>query len=211
MGFNRLADASHDALNPRTAMRELPRGLMTRARGGRSSLSSSSRSCSCSPPGSWAAVFRAVAGGARDRVLVLARQAVHDLHPAVSRTGDGGCAGRRMARLPAAASGVEPWLLAMAIGTWVGGFDVLYACQDLAFDRAHGLRSIPVHFGVARSLLISRVHARVHGRLPLRYSGRSPISGRSISAASSAWPCCSSTSSRSCAQTICRRSRARSI
>jgi 4-hydroxybenzoate polyprenyltransferase len=38
----------------------------------------------------------------------------------------------------------------------VGGFDVLYACQDLEFDRAHGLRSIPVRFGVARSLLISR-------------------------------------------------------
>ena len=45
--------------------------------------------------------------------------------------------------------GWEPWLLALAIGTWVGGFDVLYACQDLDFDRAHGLRSIPVRFGVA--------------------------------------------------------------
>jgi 4-hydroxybenzoate polyprenyltransferase len=56
--------------------------------------------------------------------------------------------------------GAEPWLLGLAIGTWVGGFDVLYACQDLAFDRAHGLRSIPVRFGVARSLLISRaMHA----------------------------------------------------
>jgi 4-hydroxybenzoate polyprenyltransferase len=52
--------------------------------------------------------------------------------------------------------GWEPWLLGLAIGAWVGGFDVLYACQDLAFDRAHGLRSIPVRFGVARSLLISR-------------------------------------------------------
>ena len=48
--------------------------------------------------------------------------------------------------------GWEPWLLGLAIGTWVGGFDVLYACQDLEFDRAHGLRSIPVRFGVARSL-----------------------------------------------------------
>jgi 4-hydroxybenzoate polyprenyltransferase len=38
----------------------------------------------------------------------------------------------------------------------VGGFDVLYACQDLEFDRGHGLRSIPVRFGVGRSLLISR-------------------------------------------------------
>ena len=44
--------------------------------------------------------------------------------------------------------GWEPWLLGLAIGTWVGGFDVLYACQDLEFDRAHGLRSIPVRFGV---------------------------------------------------------------
>jgi 4-hydroxybenzoate polyprenyltransferase len=52
--------------------------------------------------------------------------------------------------------GWAPWLLGLAIGTWVGGFDVLYACQDLDFDRAHGLRSIPVRFGVARSLLISR-------------------------------------------------------
>ena len=52
--------------------------------------------------------------------------------------------------------GWEPWLLALAIGTWVGGFDVLYACQDLDFDRAHGLRSIPVRFGVPASLAISR-------------------------------------------------------
>jgi 4-hydroxybenzoate polyprenyltransferase len=52
--------------------------------------------------------------------------------------------------------GWEPWLLAAAIGTWVGGFDVLYACQDLDFDRAHGLRSIPVRFGVPVSLAISR-------------------------------------------------------
>ena len=52
--------------------------------------------------------------------------------------------------------GWEPWLLGLAIGSWVGGFDVLYACQDLEFDRAHGLRSIPVKFGVARALIISR-------------------------------------------------------
>jgi 4-hydroxybenzoate polyprenyltransferase len=54
-------------------------------------------------------------------------------------------------------AGWEPWLLALAIGTWVGGFDVLYACQDLEFDRVQGLRSIPVRFGVSRSLLVSRL------------------------------------------------------
>src|SRR3954451_14491177 len=52
--------------------------------------------------------------------------------------------------------GPEPWLLGLAIGTWVAGFDVLYACQDLEFDRAHRLRSIPVRFGVRGSLAISR-------------------------------------------------------
>jgi 4-hydroxybenzoate polyprenyltransferase len=53
--------------------------------------------------------------------------------------------------------GGEPWLLAAAIAMWVGGFDVLYACQDVAFDRAHGLRSIPVRFGVPAALTLSRI------------------------------------------------------
>jgi 4-hydroxybenzoate polyprenyltransferase len=54
-------------------------------------------------------------------------------------------------------AGWQPWLLALAIGTWVAGFDVLYACQDLDFDRGHGLRSIPVRFGIPVSLAISRL------------------------------------------------------
>jgi 4-hydroxybenzoate polyprenyltransferase len=53
--------------------------------------------------------------------------------------------------------GLEPWLLALAIGLWVGGFDILYACQDLEFDRTHGLHSIPVRYGVPRSLWMSRL------------------------------------------------------
>ena len=53
-------------------------------------------------------------------------------------------------------AGWEPWLLGVAIGMWVAGFDVLYACQDIDFDRNQGLRSIPVRFGVPRALWISR-------------------------------------------------------
>ena len=53
-------------------------------------------------------------------------------------------------------AGWEPWLLGLAIALWVGGFDVLYACQDLDVDRRQHLKSIPVRFGVARSLSISR-------------------------------------------------------
>ncbi len=50
----------------------------------------------------------------------------------------------------------EPVWLGLAIGTWVAGFDVLYACQDLEFDRREGLKSIPVRFGIRRALTISR-------------------------------------------------------
>jgi 4-hydroxybenzoate polyprenyltransferase len=53
--------------------------------------------------------------------------------------------------------GAEPWLLGLAIGLWVGGFDILYACQDVDFDRGHGLRSIPVRFGIANAIRLSRV------------------------------------------------------
>jgi 4-hydroxybenzoate polyprenyltransferase len=53
--------------------------------------------------------------------------------------------------------GAEPWWLALAIGLWVGGFDILYACQDVDFDRGHGLRSIPVRFGVAGAIRLSRL------------------------------------------------------
>jgi 4-hydroxybenzoate polyprenyltransferase len=53
--------------------------------------------------------------------------------------------------------GWEPWLLGLAIGFWVGGFDILYACQDVEFDRGHGLRSIPTRFGVPRAVALSRL------------------------------------------------------
>lgn len=52
------------------------------------------------------------------------------------------------------------WLLWAAVALWVGGFDVVYACQDYDFDRAHGVHSIPARFGLARGLAIARaMHA----------------------------------------------------
>jgi 4-hydroxybenzoate polyprenyltransferase len=47
-------------------------------------------------------------------------------------------------------------ILCAAVTLWVGGFDVLYACQDVDFDKAAGLHSIPKKFGVARALLFAR-------------------------------------------------------
>jgi 4-hydroxybenzoate polyprenyltransferase len=48
-------------------------------------------------------------------------------------------------------------LLTAAVTFWVGGFDVLYACQDYEFDRQAGLHSIPRYFGIRRALWIARL------------------------------------------------------
>jgi 4-hydroxybenzoate polyprenyltransferase len=57
-------------------------------------------------------------------------------------------------------------ILSAAVTLWVGGFDVLYACQDVDFDRRAGLFSIPRRFGIANALLIARLmHVGVVGLL----------------------------------------------
>jgi 4-hydroxybenzoate polyprenyltransferase len=154
MGFNRLVDARIDALNPRTAMRELPRGAMTMreatafvAVASAAFVFAASRLnavCFALAPVALAIVF----WYSLAKRYTTWTQMFLGLAMAVAPVGGWLAAGGR--------GGWEPWLLAVAIGAWVGGFDVLYACQDLEFDRAHGLRSIPVRFGVRTSLAIAR-------------------------------------------------------
>ena len=158
MGFNRLVDARFDALNPRTAMRELPRGVMSRGEALAFVLISSllfvysasrlSTLCLILAPVALAIVF----WYSLAKRFTSYTQLFLGLAMAVAPVGGWISAG--------GAWGWEPWLLGVAIGFLVGGFDVLYACQDVEFDRAQGLRSIPVRFGVAGSLVISRaMHA----------------------------------------------------
>jgi 4-hydroxybenzoate polyprenyltransferase len=154
MGFNRLVDARLDALNPRTAARELPRGVMSRNEAIVFVLVTSvafiyatarlNTLCLVLSPVALAIVF----WYSLAKRYTTWTQLFLGLAMAVAPVGGWLAVGGR--------DGWEPWLLALAIGAWVGGFDVLYACQDLDFDRAHGLRSIPVRFGVPRSLAISR-------------------------------------------------------
>ena len=54
-------------------------------------------------------------------------------------------------------------ILCAAVTLWVGGFDVLYACQDVEFDKAAGLYSIPKRFGIARALARRARHAHGDG------------------------------------------------
>jgi 4-hydroxybenzoate polyprenyltransferase len=158
MGFNRLVDAHYDALNPRTAMRELPRGIMTSTEATIFVIVTSvafifaswqlSPLCAALSPVALAIVF----WYSLAKRYTAYTQAFLGLAMAVAPVGGWLAAG--------GGAGWEPWLLGLAIGLWVGGFDVLYACQDEVFDRVHGLQSIPVRFGVARALWISRV---MHG------------------------------------------------
>jgi 4-hydroxybenzoate polyprenyltransferase len=155
MGFNRIADARVDALNPRTANRELPRGLMSDA-----------EAVTFVVVASAAFVFAAFNLNTLCLVLSPVALAIVFWYSLAKRytTWTQLFLGLSMAVAPVggwlavgATAGWEPWLLALAIGAWVGGFDVLYACQDLEFDRAHRLQSIPVRFGIRRSLTISRM------------------------------------------------------
>ena len=155
MGFNRLVDARFDALNPRTAMRELPRGVMTRAEAAVFVIVASflfvyaawnlGPICFLLSPVALAIVF----WYSLAKRVTTYTQLFLALAMAVAPVGGWLAAGGPLVA-------IEPWLLGLAIGAWVGGFDILYACQDLDFDRAQGLRSIPVRFGVRHSLTMSR-------------------------------------------------------
>jgi 4-hydroxybenzoate polyprenyltransferase len=153
MGFNRLADRRLDAANPRTAGRALPRGEVS--------------------PGAVAG-FVAVSAA----LLVLAAWRLNPLAFALSPLALAvilgysytkrftwgshlvlglGLAGAPLGAWIAVAGSVAPpaFALAGAVLLWVAGFDVLYALQDLEFDRSTGLSSIPVRFGVRGALWLS--------------------------------------------------------
>jgi 4-hydroxybenzoate polyprenyltransferase len=156
MGFNRLVDAQYDARNPRTAMRELPRGAMSRAEATAFIVVSSLAFIAAAWQLGWICFVLSPVALAIVFWYSLAKrytpytQFFLALAMAVAPVGGWLAAGGPI-------GAIEPWLLGAAIGTWVGGFDILYACQDLESDREVGLQSIPVKFGVRRSLLMSRL------------------------------------------------------
>jgi 4-hydroxybenzoate polyprenyltransferase len=155
MGFNRLADAAYDARNPRTASRELPAGRMSRREAALFVVVASVAFIASSYPLGWVCFLLSPVALAIVFWYSLAKrvtsytQAFLGLAMAVAPVGGWLAAGGGAAW--------EPWLLGLAIGCWVAGFDILYACQDVDVDRREGLHSIPVRFGVPHSLVISRL------------------------------------------------------
>ena len=154
MAFNRLADVSIDAANPRTRARALPAGTLT------SGFVTIFVLVSC-------AVF-VLAAAQLNRLsfvlspLALAVVMLYSYTKRVTRWSHL-ILGFAMGIAPSAAwiavrGSLDPriLLLTAAVTFWGGGFDVLYACQDFEFDRQTGLHSIPRHFGISKSLWIAR-------------------------------------------------------
>ena len=166
MGFNRLVDWKIDAANPRTATRAIPAGLVTPR---------------------WVGLFVAASAA----VLVLAAWMLNPLAFYLSPLALGilflysytkrftwgshlvlglSLSGAPLGAWIAVRGDIRPapLLIAACVLLWTAGFDVLYALQDLEFDRRSGLFSIPARFGVVGALWISAIlHAVMLGLLAL--------------------------------------------
>lgn len=154
MAFNRLADASIDAANPRTRTRALPAGTLSRP------FVAAFTVVSC-------AVFILAAAQLNRLTLLLSpvALAVVLLYSYTKRFTRWShlVLGFALGLAPAAAwiavqgaLDARILILTAAVTLWVAGFDVIYACQDADFDRCAGLHSIPQSVGIARALLVSR-------------------------------------------------------
>ncbi|RKU35738.1 4-hydroxybenzoate octaprenyltransferase [Candidatus Poribacteria bacterium] len=153
MAFNRLADAEIDSINPRTATRAIPAGLITKST-------------------VW--IFTVVSAG----LLVLAAWRLNPLAFALSPVALAVIMGYSYTKrftalshfwlgLSLSISPVGAWIaiqgsfalppiiLCLVVLLWTAGFDIIYACQDVNFDRKHGLRSIPAKLGIRWALWLS--------------------------------------------------------
>ena len=158
MGFNRIVDRRWDALNPRTAARELPTGRLSLAQAiGAVSIAALvfvvaawqlNPLCGWLAPVALAWIF----------FYSFTKRFTHWAHNvlgfslAIAPVG---------AYLAVAGHWSRPWYslitLASAVMFWSAGFDIIYSLQDVEFDRAHGLYSLPARKGVKKALVLARV------------------------------------------------------
>ena len=157
MGFNRIVDREIDARNPRTKSREIPSGAMT-VREATIAVTIASLA------------FLIAAWQLNTLCLLLAPVALawvlfYSYTKRFTRwshivLGVGLSIAPVGGYLAISGHWSSPWwmliALAVAVATWVGGFDILYALQDVSFDRDNGLYSVPSTFGEANALGIAR-------------------------------------------------------
>ena len=157
MGFNRIVDRVYDARNPRTRMRELPSGRLTRVQATIAVLAASAlfvfSAWQLNPLCGWLSPialawtffysFTKRFTGFSHWVLGLSL--------AIAPVGAYLAVAGTWSRPPGALL-----VLAAAVMFWVAGFDIVYAIQDIEFDREQGLHSVPARLGVHRSLVVAR-------------------------------------------------------
>ena len=154
MTINRIADVEYDRRNPRTANRALPTGELSLGFAWAFTLAAS-------------ALLVVAAWQLNPLALKLSPVALAVLffYSYTKRFTSwahfvlGFCLGMSPAAAWIAIRGPLDWrmlILCAAVTLWVGGFDVLYACQDVEFDKTAGLYSIPKRFGIAGALVIAR-------------------------------------------------------
>jgi len=155
MALNRLIDASIDARNPRTARREIPAGLLSRA------------SVAAFAVGSLIVFLVAVSQLAPlTRVLWPIPVLGFVIYPYLKRVTwlchpflglvDGLAPVGGWVAVTNHVAGTS-FILGGAVALWIGGFDIIYATMDIEIDREQGLHSIPLRFGIRNALLITRV------------------------------------------------------
>jgi 4-hydroxybenzoate polyprenyltransferase len=153
MAWNRLVDHRFDAQNPRTAQRELPSGAVHRDGAFVLVLATAAVFVLAAwQLGPWPLALSPVA-----LVILLgyslAKRFTWATHFWLGLALGGAPAGAWIA--VAGGFGWAPAVLSLAVAAWVAGFDLIYSCQDHAFDRTNGLSSVPARFGVARALQVS--------------------------------------------------------
>jgi 4-hydroxybenzoate polyprenyltransferase len=155
MAFNRIADARFDAANPRTARRAIPAGLLTVGQVGIFTLTS-------------IALFELAAWKLNRLCFALSPLALAVIlgysytkrFTALSHLALGIATGIAPVGAWIAVTGrlnAVPLLLGIVVMLWIGGFDIIYALQDVEFDRRIGLHSLPKAIGKARALVFSRL------------------------------------------------------
>lgn len=164
MAANRIIDRHIDARNPRTAQRELVTGAVSLRTAWVGALVA-------------LAVFFGAAALLNPLCLLLSPLAVIPLvvypyakrftnwpHAILAVAQAVGPIGSWLAVTGTFEGSGPAWLLGAAVGLWIGGFDLIYACQDAEIDRTIGVRSVPARFGVPFALLISTlVHVLTFG------------------------------------------------
>ena len=156
MATNRVVDRWIDARNPRTAGRHLPRGvlgvwelrLLAAAGAALMLVSAALLNPLCLALAPLALVF--LVGYSYTKRFTWASHWILGFTDGIAAAG-GWIAVRGAFEPPA-------FVLWLALTVWIAGFDLIYACQDVAFDRAHGVHSVPARFGVAAALRAARVN-----------------------------------------------------